>query len=150
MGPASTADCRTFAIGDGSPITSEIVKSGGWSGEDPDAAFYEAFFSDKHVAAPGGDVGHHARSRRSRKATAVRTRTISLRRSGSRSSPAPERACYSAGASPRARRSSDRSQAGRAPSEARNAASAAASWARAESSAGSDGSANSVWRTSER
>jgi len=54
MGPASTADCRTFPIGVGSPITSEIVKSGGWSGEDPDAAFYQAFFSDKQLRLPAG------------------------------------------------------------------------------------------------
>jgi hypothetical protein len=54
MGFASTADCQPFEIGDGSPITSEIVKSGGWSADDPDAAFYEAFFRDPDVRLPLG------------------------------------------------------------------------------------------------
>ena len=54
MGPASTADCQVFPIGDGQPITSGIVKSGGWSAEDPDAAFYEAFFRDAGVRLPVG------------------------------------------------------------------------------------------------
>ena len=54
MGPASQADCQSFPIGDGSPITSEIVKSGGWSGEDPDAAFYMDFFEDPELHLPAG------------------------------------------------------------------------------------------------
>ena len=37
MGPASNADCASFELVNGSPITSGIKKSGGWSGEDPDA-----------------------------------------------------------------------------------------------------------------
>ena len=54
MGPASNADCARFDIGDGSPLTSRIQKSGGWSGEDPHAAFYEAFFTDRELHLPAG------------------------------------------------------------------------------------------------
>ena len=62
MGPASDASCQSFEIGDGSPITSGIVKSGGWSGEDPDAAFYEAFFRDPELRLPVGtwEITAHA------------------------------------------------------------------------------------------
>ena len=62
MGPASQADCQLFPIGDGSPITSEIVKSGGFSGDDPDAGFYTDFFADPELHLPAGtwDIAAYA------------------------------------------------------------------------------------------
>jgi hypothetical protein len=54
MGPASQADCQAFQIANGAPITSVIVKSGGWSAEDQDAVFYEAFFRDPELHLPVG------------------------------------------------------------------------------------------------
>jgi hypothetical protein len=63
MGPASSADCASFEIVNGSPITSGIKKSGGWSGEDRNAAFYEAFFTDReelHLPAGAWDITAYA------------------------------------------------------------------------------------------
>lgn len=47
-------DCRRYTIEAGSPMTSAITKSGGWGGEDPDAAFYQAFIADPQVHLPPG------------------------------------------------------------------------------------------------
>jgi hypothetical protein len=54
IGPASRASCGLFPIGEGAPITSGIVKSGGWNGEDANAAFFEAFFRDPELHLPAG------------------------------------------------------------------------------------------------
>jgi hypothetical protein len=54
MGPASRASCGTFDIGEGTPVTSTITKSGGWAADDPNAAFYKAFFQDEQVHLPPG------------------------------------------------------------------------------------------------
>ena len=54
MGAASTADCATHVLSATEPITSRITKSGGWSEDDPNAAFYEAFFADPALHLPPG------------------------------------------------------------------------------------------------
>ncbi len=53
--PAWTADCTNRQFSAGEPIVSALKKSGGWSGEDPDASFYESFFSEAAVHLPAGD-----------------------------------------------------------------------------------------------
>ena len=55
MGPAMTADCRTYRIAGNEPIVSPITKSGGYSNDGPDAAFYQAFFADPLVHLPAGE-----------------------------------------------------------------------------------------------
>lgn len=55
MAYGSTADCRAFRLEPGKPRTSAITKSGGFNGDDPNAAFYRAFFTDPVVRLPVGD-----------------------------------------------------------------------------------------------
>ncbi len=55
MGPAFTADCAPYRLEAGKPMTSPIKKSGGFSAEDPNAAFYNGFFADPAVHLPPGD-----------------------------------------------------------------------------------------------
>jgi hypothetical protein len=64
MGPAAQADCQLFPIGDGSPITSEMVKSGGFSGDDRDAGFYTDFFQDPefHLSVGTWDIAAYPSS----------------------------------------------------------------------------------------
>lgn len=54
----------TYAVADvlistefekGVPVTFEFSKSGGWSGEDENAAFYEQFYSEKELKLPAGE-----------------------------------------------------------------------------------------------
>ncbi len=54
VGPAWTADCRQYRLEAGAPLVTGIVKSGGFAGEDPDAAFYRSFFADPLVRLPAG------------------------------------------------------------------------------------------------
>jgi hypothetical protein len=54
MGPAWTSDCRQYRLGPGAPLISGITKSGGFPGEDPDAAFYRSFFADPMLRLPPG------------------------------------------------------------------------------------------------
>jgi hypothetical protein len=54
IGPASQADCQSFPIGQGSPISRAITKSGGFSADDPDAGFYADFFKDPELHLPPG------------------------------------------------------------------------------------------------
>ena len=54
MGPGWTADCRRYALAAAAPMTSAITKSGGWSEDQPDAAFYRGFFNDALVHLPAG------------------------------------------------------------------------------------------------
>ena len=54
-GPAWRADCAPHDISTDHPLTSAITKSGGWSGEEPNAAFYRSFFADPIVRLPVGD-----------------------------------------------------------------------------------------------
>lgn len=46
--------CAPYAIDPDSPLTSPFTKSGGWAGDDPDAAFYEQFFADPEIHLPPG------------------------------------------------------------------------------------------------
>lgn len=54
MGPAATANCRPYELEAAEPMTSPITKSGGYSAEDPHAAFYMAFFQGADVNLPAG------------------------------------------------------------------------------------------------
>jgi hypothetical protein len=53
--PVSTSDCAPYRLGRGTPITSSIKKSGGFTAEDPNANFYRAFLTDPTVRLPAGD-----------------------------------------------------------------------------------------------
>lgn len=55
MGPAMTADCATHRIAGDEPIVTPITKSGGYSTDGPDAAFYRSFFADPLVHLPQGE-----------------------------------------------------------------------------------------------
>jgi hypothetical protein len=55
VGGAMTADCAPYRLEPGRPMTSAITKSGGFSDDDPDAAFYRAFLHDTPVSLPAGD-----------------------------------------------------------------------------------------------
>ncbi|MBH1942092.1 hypothetical protein I5677_14415 [Mobilitalea sibirica] len=44
----------TTTIYKGQTIKYDYAKSGGWSGDDPNAAFYEKFYSDKNLVLPTG------------------------------------------------------------------------------------------------
>ena len=54
MGGAHTADCapKTFTRGIPTPIP--FQKSGAWDGSDPDAPFYQQFFTDPLLRLPAG------------------------------------------------------------------------------------------------
>ena len=47
-------DCRTYTIGPHDPIASTYRKSGGFTDEDPNAAFYRAYFRDPVFRLPPG------------------------------------------------------------------------------------------------
>jgi hypothetical protein len=55
MGPASGSMCAKHPLSAATPVTSGIVKSGGWSDDMPDAGFYSGFFADPAVRLPPGD-----------------------------------------------------------------------------------------------
>lgn len=55
MGGAWTSDLVMRQLDAGKPITSPIGKSGAFTGEDPNAAFYRSFFNDPLVHLPAGD-----------------------------------------------------------------------------------------------
>lgn len=48
------ADCARWNLAADAPITSGLTKGGGWSADDPNAAFYEAFFADPEYHLPPG------------------------------------------------------------------------------------------------
>jgi hypothetical protein len=54
MDPAATSDCAPYHISIDMPITFAIVKSGGVSGDEPDAAFKRAFLDGPIVRLPAG------------------------------------------------------------------------------------------------
>ena len=54
MGPAATGDCAPHPFVAGEPGTYEYTKSGGYADDDPDAAFYRAFFGDPELHLPPG------------------------------------------------------------------------------------------------
>lgn len=53
--PTWTADCATYRLDLGKPITSPIKKSGGFIADQPDADFYHSFLADPVVRLPTGD-----------------------------------------------------------------------------------------------
>jgi len=55
MGPASDSMCARHALSAASPLTSRIVKSGGWRDDMPDSDFYFGFFADPAIKLPPGD-----------------------------------------------------------------------------------------------
>jgi hypothetical protein len=55
VGGLMTADCAPYRLEPGRPMTSAITKSGGWSGDDPNAPFYGAFLADPVVRLPPGE-----------------------------------------------------------------------------------------------
>ncbi len=54
MGAAWHDDCKTYTISPQQPISTAYRKSGGWGQEDPNAAFYDAFFADPLFHLPRG------------------------------------------------------------------------------------------------
>jgi hypothetical protein len=55
MSPAFNADCAMHTISASEPITSPFVKSGGYSPDDPGAAYWEAFFADPELHLSQGE-----------------------------------------------------------------------------------------------
>jgi hypothetical protein len=55
LGWGGTDDCASYNIGASAPIVAGLTKNGGWSADDPNAAFYEAFFKDPLYRLPAGD-----------------------------------------------------------------------------------------------
>jgi hypothetical protein len=54
IGGAATADCAPYRLDRARPMVVQYAKSGGWSNDDPDAAFYKAFFADPIFRLPRG------------------------------------------------------------------------------------------------
>lgn len=54
MGGASNADCNPYLIAAGDPVTEQLTHSAGWSADDPNAVFYEAFAKGPDVRLPSG------------------------------------------------------------------------------------------------
>ncbi len=56
VGGAMTADCAPYRLEPGRPMVSAIIKSGGYSADDPEAAFAQAFLDGNPVVSlPAGD-----------------------------------------------------------------------------------------------
>jgi hypothetical protein len=55
VGGVMDGACAAYRLEPGRPMTSEITKSGAFSAEDPEAAFYRTFLSDPVVSLPAGD-----------------------------------------------------------------------------------------------
>jgi hypothetical protein len=55
MGAAFTTDCAQHPISAEAPIVAPFQKSGGYSADDPDAAFWEAFFADPELHLGAGE-----------------------------------------------------------------------------------------------
>jgi hypothetical protein len=54
IGGAQTSDCKAYRLNRGQPLEVPYMKSGAWSNDDPDAAFYQAFFKDPVFRLPPG------------------------------------------------------------------------------------------------
>ncbi|MBA2381029.1 MAG: hypothetical protein H0V73_02870 [Chloroflexi bacterium] len=54
MGGAMTADCGMTEFPSGAAVSVPFRKSGGWAGEDPNSAFYQAWFKDPLLHLPAG------------------------------------------------------------------------------------------------
>jgi hypothetical protein len=46
--------CNPYSIGPDAPLTRPLTKSGAWSADDPNAAFYQEFFADERIHLPAG------------------------------------------------------------------------------------------------
>jgi len=55
-------NCQSYAINRGQPIRIPFAKSGAFSGEDPDAAFWRQYFADPDFHLPVGRYRIHAKS----------------------------------------------------------------------------------------
>jgi hypothetical protein len=56
MGGASTADCAAYTVGSLQPVATGLQKSGAWTPDDPNAAFWQAWFADRSgYTLPAGD-----------------------------------------------------------------------------------------------
>ena len=53
--PVLTADCTSYRVSGEAPIVEPLGKSGGFTGEDPDAAFLRSFLAGPNVLLPAGD-----------------------------------------------------------------------------------------------
>lgn len=62
--PASSGDCVRHELPTGEPTVVPFAKSGGWSPDDPNAGFLEAYFAQPELTLPAGtwriDVSVHA------------------------------------------------------------------------------------------
>lgn len=54
IGSAASDDCTNRVFARGVPVPFPFVKSGGFSNDDPNAAFYRAFFADPQLRLPAG------------------------------------------------------------------------------------------------
>ncbi|HEY7023772.1 MAG TPA: hypothetical protein VH371_02290 [Candidatus Limnocylindrales bacterium] len=54
MGPVWPADCRDYSVAAGEPLTQSLTKSGGFSGDDPNADFWRGWFADPEFHLPPG------------------------------------------------------------------------------------------------
>lgn len=52
--PGMTADCAPHVVPAGEPIVVPFAKSGGWSEDDPNAAFLRTYFSEPELSLPSG------------------------------------------------------------------------------------------------
>lgn len=52
--PGSTLDCRAYSLSPNEPMTVPFAKSGGFSPDDPNAAFMEAYFAEPELTLPPG------------------------------------------------------------------------------------------------
>ena len=55
MGAGFTADCARHPLSAASPMVKPLTRSGGWSEDMPDAAFYRDFFTAPTIRLPAGD-----------------------------------------------------------------------------------------------
>ena len=53
-GPVSLLTCNLTPIDAGVPLTIPFIKNGGYSGDDPDAAYWKTFFDDPALRLPAG------------------------------------------------------------------------------------------------
>jgi len=51
----STSDCRPYQLTRDAPVAYPFIKSGGFSADDPQASFYEAYFADEQLRLPAGE-----------------------------------------------------------------------------------------------
>lgn len=57
-----TMDCASYDLRPGVPMADGLSKGGGWGADDPNAAFYEAFFAAPDIRLPAGTWDVSARA----------------------------------------------------------------------------------------